>query len=99
MSVSLQSISEKVFSGVPLDFDDGVALFHEPDLLAIGQLANLVRERLHGSVTFYNRNLHLNTTNVCEADCLFCSFSRLKTGMPEASAMSKEQALNWVRER
>lgn len=99
MSVSFQSISEKVFSGVQLDFEDGVALFHEPDLLAIGQLANLVRERLHGSVTFYNRNLHLNTTNVCEADCLFCSFARLKTGMPEAYTMSKEQALNWIRER
>ena len=44
-----------------------------PDVLAVGQIANIARERLHGNITYYNRNLHLNTTNVCEASCAFCS--------------------------
>jgi len=65
----------------------------------VGQLANLVRERLHGDVTYYNRNLHLNSTNVCEADCLFCSFARLREGMPEAYTMSVAKALRWISER
>ena len=78
----LTSIAEKVEAGVRLDFHDGVALYEHPDLLAVGQLANGVRQRLHGNVTYYNRNLHLNSTNVCEADCLFCSLRGWKKGCP-----------------
>ena len=58
-----------------------------------------MRTRLHGKTTFYNWNLHLNSTNVCEADCLFCSFSRLKTGEPKAYTMSIEDAEKWIRTR
>ena len=57
-------------------------LFACPDLLAVGYLANRERERLHGARTYFNYNLRLETTNVCEATCLFCSFSRLEEGMP-----------------
>lgn len=92
-------LTEKVIQGERLSFDDGVFLFEYPDLLGIGQLANLVREKRHGDVTYYNRNLHLNATNVCEADCLFCSFARLESSMPQAVTMSHEQALQWIRER
>ena len=97
--LTLQSIEEKVRAEQPLSLEEGVFLFETPDLLAVGQLANLVRERLHGDVTYYNRNLHLNSTNVCEADCLFCSFARLKEGMPQAYTMSPEKALQWIDER
>ncbi|MCB0358454.1 MAG: radical SAM protein, partial [Bdellovibrionales bacterium] len=99
MSDTLSRIEEKVADGESLSFEDGVALFETPDLLRVGQLANSVRERLHGDRTFYNRNLHLNSTNICEADCIFCSFARLKSGMPQAYAMSVPQALEWIRER
>jgi aminodeoxyfutalosine synthase len=95
----LRAIQDKLRTGTPLSFDDGVTLYREPDLLAVGQLANTLREELHGDITYFNRNLHLNSTNVCEADCLFCSFARLKTGMPEAYTMTHEQALQWIRER
>ena len=94
--LTLQSIEEKVRAEQPLSLEEGVFLFETPDLLAVGQLANLVRERLHGDVTYYNRNLHLNSTNVCEADCLFCSFARLKEGIPQAYTMSPEKALQWI---
>lgn len=95
----LWPIAEKVCSGVALSAEDGLALYREPDLLAVGQLANFRREQLHGNKTYFNRNLHLNSTNVCEADCIFCSFARLKTGMPQAYTMNQEQALLWISER
>ncbi len=94
-----QTIQAKVLAGEPLDFDDGVALFLHPNLLEVGQLANLVRERLHGQRTFFNRNLHLNATNVCVAGCRFCSFARLREGDPGAYTMSLEDALGRVRAR
>ncbi len=95
----LREIADKVEAGVRLGLDDGVLLSTHPDLLTVGQIANRARERLHGNVTYYNRNLHLNTTNVCEASCAFCSFARLKEGMPSAYTMDSEQALEWIEKR
>lgn len=96
---SFSSIEEKVAAGERLSAEDGNFLFTYPDLLAVARLAHSVRLRKHGTTTYYNWNLHLNSTNVCEADCLFCSFSRLKTGMPQAYTMNLEKAENWIRER
>ena len=93
----LGAIRDKVIAGERLSFEDGVALFEAEDFTAVGALANLVRERLHGDVTYFNRNLHINATNVCEATCIFCSFSRLKTGDPQAYTMSMDQAVGRVR--
>lgn len=93
------AIADKVAQGQRLDAQDGLTLLEHPDLLAIGQLANQVRDELHGRITFYNRNLHLNATNVCEADCLFCSFARLREGMPQARTMTVDEALRWIDER
>jgi aminodeoxyfutalosine synthase len=95
----LTSIREKISNRIPLTFEDGVALFEHPNLLAVGSLANEVRENLHEDRTYYNRNLHLNATNVCEASCLFCSFARLKEGMPNAYTMGLDEARDWIRER
>ncbi|MDD2941330.1 MAG: aminofutalosine synthase MqnE [bacterium] len=92
-------IRNKVLSGERLDLDDGLNLFNHPALLEIGALANEVRERLHSDVTYFNRNLHLNSTNVCEADCIFCSFARVTSDMPQAYTMTIPQCLDWVRER
>jgi aminodeoxyfutalosine synthase len=61
---------------VPLSHADGLALFQHPNLMEVGALANEVRERLHGDRTYFNRNLHINPTNVCVASCKLCSFSR-----------------------
>ncbi len=99
MQRNFEHIADKVKAGEILDQQDGLFLWHYPDLLALGQLANLVRERLHGNVTYYNWNLHLNSTNVCEASCIFCSFARLKEGMPEAFTMNVQQAKKWISER
>lgn len=94
----LARIAEKVHEGVRLDEDEAVEVFRSRDLVALGHLANVVRERLHGDRTFYNRNFHLNLTNVCEASCRFCAFARLEEGMPMAKTYSVEEAVAWVEE-
>ncbi|HWY44764.1 MAG TPA: aminofutalosine synthase MqnE [Candidatus Sulfotelmatobacter sp.] len=72
----LKPIADKVLAGERLSFDDGVQLYRSPDLLAVGWLANHVREKKHGSVTYYNVNRHINPTNVCVAHCKLCAFGR-----------------------
>jgi aminodeoxyfutalosine synthase len=73
---SLQPIAGKVLAGERLPFEDGVALYKSPDLLAVGWLANHVREKRHGDVTYYNVNRHINPTNICVAHCKLCAFGR-----------------------
>jgi aminodeoxyfutalosine synthase len=90
-------IAAKVRGGERLGFEDGLALYEEPDFLAIGSLANEVRERLHGDRTFFNRNVRLETTNVCVASCMFCSFAKLEEGMPGAHTMTVAQAIEYLR--
>ena len=74
----LDEVRAKIDAGGRLSFDEGVGLMKEHDLGALGALANRVRERLHGDRTYFNVNMHLNATNVCVADCHFCSFARLR---------------------
>jgi aminodeoxyfutalosine synthase len=90
----LHAIAEKVEAGERLSFDDGVALYRSPDFLAVGWLANRVRERMHGDVTYFNVNRHINPTNVCVAACRLCAFGRRKDA-PGAYTMALEQA--WQR--
>jgi aminodeoxyfutalosine synthase len=72
----LGPIRDKVLAGTRLTDDDALRLFASKDLGALGALANHVREARHGDLAFYNRNVHLNPTNVCVASCKFCSFAR-----------------------
>jgi aminodeoxyfutalosine synthase len=90
-------IAAKVRAGERLGFDDGLALFEEPEFLAVGVLANEVRERLHGDRTFFNRNVRLEVTNVCVASCMFCSFAKLEEGMPGAHTMTVAKAIEYLR--
>lgn len=89
---TLNSTREKVLAGEVLSYDDGVALYRSRDLHGIGRLANIVRERLHGDKTYYNRNRHINYTNVCALSCKFCSFYR-KRGEEGAYEMPIEQVV------
>jgi len=72
----LKPIAAKVLAGERLGMDDGIALYRSPDLLAVGWLANHVREKRHGNITYYNVNRHINPTNVCVAHCKLCAFGR-----------------------
>jgi aminodeoxyfutalosine synthase len=98
-AAGLADIDDKLQADERLTFEDGVRLFNVPDLLAVGWLANREREKRHGARTYFNYNLRLEPTNVCEASCLFCSFARLQPGMPEAYTMSLEEAWDKLRQR
>ncbi len=71
---ALFPIIDKVQSGQRLTFEDGTLLYHSPDIWSVCNLAHLVRRRLHGQFTFFNRNRHLNYTNICALSCSFCAF-------------------------
>ncbi|MGH9758797.1 MAG: aminofutalosine synthase MqnE, partial [Candidatus Acidiferrales bacterium] len=77
----LEPVAAKVLAGERLSAEDGLALFASHDLLGVGWLANHVREKRHGNVTYYNVNRHINPTNVCVAHCKLCAFGR----SPEAT--------------
>ena len=70
----LQAIAETVEAGGRVSFEDGLYLDQNADLLFLGQLANVIRERKNGNLAFYNTNIHLNPTNVCVYRCVFCAF-------------------------
>src|SRR5687767_414484 len=89
---ALHPIADKVFSQTPLSAADGLTLFASRDLHAIGRLAHHVRTRLHGDRTYYNRNRHINYTNVCALSCKFCSFYR-KRGEEGAYEMPLDQVV------
>src|SRR5260370_1879550 len=74
----LLPIANKVLARERLSLDDAVLLYRSPDILAIGWLANHVRERMHGNVTYFNVNRHINPTNVCVAASRLCAFGRNK---------------------
>ena len=97
--MTFESISEKTKAGAPLSFEDGVALFREPDLLKLGTLANQARERRYGDSTTFNRNLHVNPTNLCVANCALCSFSRRSPEQPGAYTLSLTQAWDKLKAR
>lgn len=86
----LKSILSKVEAGERLSFDDGIALYRTPELLAVGYMANIVRERMHGNVTYFNVNRHINPTDVCVASCRLCAFGK-KARDPKAYTMSLDQ--------
>jgi len=87
---NLKAIADKVLAGERLSFDDGVTLYKTPDLLAVGWLANYVREKRHGNVAYYNVNRHINPTNVCVAHCKLCAFGR-DPGAPGAYTYALEE--------
>ena len=87
----LHVIKDKVVAHERLTGDDALALYRSPDILAVGWLANSVRERMHGDKTYFNVNRHINPTNVCVAACRLCAFGR-KKDTPGAYTMALEEA-------
>lgn len=96
-AAGIADIAAKVLGRERLTMEDGVRLFETPAIAAVAALANHERERRWGDLTFFNRNVHVNTTNVCEASCIFCSFARLKTGDAGAYTMAVDEAVGRIR--
>jgi aminodeoxyfutalosine synthase len=94
---SLQKIGEKIFNKERLNEEEGVILFEQAPLPFVGALANFVRERLHGDKTYFNRNFHIEPTNVCVFSCAFCAYSRLYANREEGWELSTEQMMHIIK--
>ncbi|HEY0678507.1 MAG TPA: aminofutalosine synthase MqnE [Chitinophagaceae bacterium] len=94
---ALRIIGEKIASGNRITEEDGLLLFERGSLSFLGALANYTRERLHGDVTYFNRNFHIEPTNVCVFACNFCSYSRLYAHRDEGWELTKERMLDIVK--
>jgi aminodeoxyfutalosine synthase len=94
---ALSQIGEKILAQERISPEEGLALFERGSLPYLGSLANHVRERLHGDRTYFNRNFHIEPTNVCVFSCQFCSYSRLYAHRDEGWELSQEQMLNIVK--
>lgn len=93
----LKKIAEKVINQQRINPTEGLLLFEKGSLSFLGTLANYVRERLHGDTTYFNRNFHIEPTNVCVFTCKFCSYSRLYAHREEGWELSTEQMMDIVK--
>ncbi len=93
----LKAIAEKVYAGKRITVDEGILLYEKGELGFVGSLANYVREKKNGNYVFFNRNFHVEPTNICVFDCKFCSYSRLVKQKEEGWELSEEDILNKVR--
>jgi len=93
----LQQIANKIINKERISFDDGVLLFEKGSLSWLGTLANYVREQKHGDKTYFNKNFHIEPTNVCVFSCKFCSYSKLYANREEGWELSIEQMMHIVK--
>ena len=97
LSNDLKQIAEKVKAGKRITDEEGLLLFEKASLAFVGSLANYIREKLHGNKTYFNRNFHIEPTNVCVFSCNFCSYSRLYAHRDEGWELSMDQMLDMVK--
>jgi aminodeoxyfutalosine synthase len=97
LPTDLKHIAEKVLHGERITFDEGVLLFEKGELGYLGILANYIREKRHGNKTYFNRNFHIEPTNLCVYDCKFCSYSRLIKERSQGWEYTMEEMLDIVK--
>jgi aminodeoxyfutalosine synthase len=97
ISTDLQQIAGKVKAGQRITDEDCLLLFEKGSLGFVGSLANYIKEKLHGDKVFFNRNFHIEPTNVCVFSCNFCSYSKLYAKRDEGWELSIEQMLHIVK--
>lgn len=97
ISLDLKKIASKVISGERISFDEGVTLYREGSLGFLGTLANFVREKKSGDKVYFNRNFHVEPTNICVYSCAFCSYSRLIKHKEQGWELSVDQILDIIK--
>ena len=93
----LKSIGQKIIQNERISFEEGVALFEKSSLPYVGALANWKRNELHGDITYFNRNFHIEPTNVCVFSCKFCSYSKLYAHKEEGWELTIDQMMDIVK--
>jgi aminodeoxyfutalosine synthase len=94
---ALRKIGEKIIQRERIVFNEGLLLFEKAGLPYVGSLANYIRESLHGDKTYFNRNFHIEPTNICVFSCAFCSYSRVYAHREEGWELSIDQMMEMVR--
>jgi aminodeoxyfutalosine synthase len=95
--LTLKAIGQKILQNERISFEDGVALFEKSSLPYVGALANWKRIELHGDLTYFNRNFHIEPTNVCVFSCKFCSYSKLYAHKEEGWELTIDQMMDIVK--
>jgi len=95
--LTLKTIGQKILQNERISFEDGVALFEKSSLPYVGALANWKRNELHGDLTYFNRNFHIEPTNVCVFSCKFCSYSKLYAHKEEGWELTIDQMMDIVK--
>ena len=93
----LQKIGNKIIRNERINFEEGVYLFEKASLPFVGALANWKRESLHGDTTYFNKNFHIEPTNVCVFSCKFCSYSKLYAHKEEGWELTIDQMMDIVK--
>lgn len=97
IDADLAVIAEKVRNKERINDEEGLLLFEKGSLPFLGSLANSIRERLHGDITYFNRNFHIEPTNICVFSCNFCSYSRLYAHREDGWELTTDQMLDIVK--
>jgi aminodeoxyfutalosine synthase len=95
--LTLKAIGQKILQNERISFEDGVTLFEKSSLPYVGALANWKRNELHGDLTYFNRNFHIEPTNVCVFSCKFCSYSKLYAHKEEGWELTIDQMMDIVK--
>ncbi|MEO3407410.1 aminofutalosine synthase MqnE [Mucilaginibacter sp. CAU 1740] len=96
LSADLKHIAQKVLNKQRITFDEGVLLYEQGELGYLGALANHIRQERHGDKTYFNRNFHIEPTNLCVYDCKFCSYSRLLKQKSEGWEYTMDEMFDMV---
>lgn len=97
LDINLQAIAKKVTNGQRISPEDGLYLYNHGELGFLGTLANFIREKKHGNKTYFNRNFHIEPTNICVFDCKFCSYSSQYKNREDGWELSVDQMLDIVK--
>ena len=94
-----KQIANKVYNEERITVSEGILLFEKADLNYLGSLANYIREKKHGAATYFNKNFHIEPTNICVFDCKFCAYSKLlrEKGDYDAWEMDEEKIYEKIR--
>lgn len=93
----LKAIAIKVLHGERINMEEGILLYEKATVGFVGALANFIRNKKHGDNTYFNRNFHVEPTNICVYTCKFCSYSRLIKQREQGWELSVEQMLDIVK--
>src|SRR4051812_42309442 len=97
VDAELRNIAYKIKNNERLSEEEGITLFEKGDLPFVGSLANFVAQRLHQNKVYFNRNFHIEPTNVCVFTCHFCSYSRVYKNRDEGWELTMDQMMDMVR--